>query len=1352
MKHTTKWIALFVCLAMLVGSVPVFAVTGADMSAILKNSDVSLMDDGDYYFHDVQDTQNPIIVMNNKTVNITVENLSTKSMRDMTAPLIIGDNCNVTLTVLGTVDWEAGSGYSGIVVPESSTLTITGDGTLTIKGGDHGAGIGGYGDGNHAGTIIIGGAVAVNATGGYNGAGIGGGDSTNGGSVLIKDSAVVHAEGRMPAAGIGGGSYGGNSDITITGSATVYSSGYWGLGSGMGSSNFGTLTIDKTATVIAASSGDYEIYASNATLEGDATVFGVCWGGNQPRTAIKVNFGDGQVIVPEEYGHAYAFMVSLPTEPEFVTLQSDTNVYGHDGDASDIVFDTTSNNIKYRVTKGAAIASTTPPTLDLVVEEQPDGSCKLVFDVGEDNLANMSAFYYSLDGESFQKADGNKADIASDFAGNVTVYASDIYGNMTKKTAKVDASDRVTGGNTSSANADGWYNEDVKISVESRDGGSGLREVTYTTNEAAPQSGSVALTGDKGTVTLTNEGIYDVTITALDYAGNTSIKTLPVKLDKTPPTIDDVQFAKAGPLTRAFNAGSFNERVEVTVVANDNLSGVKQLGYKLDTDSDYTYTPGNAFMLDREYSGTLQIIAIDYADNVSEVYSTEIVIDATSPELSIAVPDNIQPSQGDWYNAENFAVSVTASDADGIASVTYTTDEAEPQTGSVTLTDGTGTITGLHEGNYNLTVTATDNSGNTTQQTLAIKLDRTLPVIEDWWLDPMPQSNYMQVTVEATDENSGIAEIRYQTNEMDNYGVATPNGVTNEYVFGLYEAYQGTVSLWAVDNAGNVTFLQGGEITVDTTPPAIDVVYSQEPNEFGWNNEDITLTVTVKDEGISQGLSEVTYTTNEDTPLSGTLEKTSATEASGEIVLTNEGVYDLTIKAIDVFGYVTETTLHIKLDKAAPFLSITVDVVANGIEVTTDENLIMQAVDLSQEIAGDADSVNLTLQVDKTTAQNLPEADVAQIQAHVNQKQDTVSYLDIGLSKTVEYEGARVEESSVTETTKQIPITVELPDELLGKDEYQVVRVHDGVAEVLPCTVEDGKLTFATDRFSSYAIIGTDEPEQNHTGSGSGGARPTQKPTPTPTVTLSPTPAIVTAQAGEKAAAAAGSHEGWTEDCFIVPRASDGTIAPISTYADGELHFIAPIDSTYTATYNYREFADIAGHWAEHDIHRVAARELYQGIDTGVFAPDAAMTRAMYVTVLARLESADLSTYHGVSAFADVDDGAWYAAAVAWAADNAITEGVGDNLFEPDAPITREQIATMLLRYANEKGISAQQQAQSFADADSISDWAREAVSMARALGVVEGKEDNRFDPQASATRAEVAAMFMRLVGVMVEG
>ena len=73
------------------------------------------------------------------------------------------------------------------------------------------------------------------------------------------------------------------------------------------------------------------------------------------------------------------------------------------------------------MTKGAAIASTTPPTLDLVVEEQPDGSCKLVFDVGEDNLANMSAFYYSLDGGSFQKADGNKADIASDFAGNVTV-------------------------------------------------------------------------------------------------------------------------------------------------------------------------------------------------------------------------------------------------------------------------------------------------------------------------------------------------------------------------------------------------------------------------------------------------------------------------------------------------------------------------------------------------------------------------------------------------------------------------------------------------------------------------------------------------------------------------------------------------------------------------------------------------------------------------------------------------------------------------------------------------------------------------------------------------------------------
>lgn len=167
--------------------------------------------------------------------------------------------------------------------------------------------------------------------------------------------------------------------------------------------------------------------------------------------------------------------------------------------------------------------------------------------------------------------------------------------------------------------------------------------------------------------------------------------------------------------------------------------------------------------------------------------------------------------------------------------------------------------------------------------------------------------------------------------------------------------------------------------------------------------------------------------------------------------------------------------------------------------------------------------------------------------------------------------------------------------------------------------------------------------------------------------------------------------------------------------------------------------------WYFSAVNFVYAHGLFGGIGTNVFAPDRSMTRAMFVTVLARLSGNDLSTFSHPT-FTDTQNGAWYAAAVAWSASNGIVEGLGDERFGPDEKITREQMCVLLIRYCNLAGIQLPAAAVvgTFKDDSTISGWSRESVNMARQLGLIEGKDGNRFDPQGFLTRAEAATVFMR--------
>lgn len=169
--------------------------------------------------------------------------------------------------------------------------------------------------------------------------------------------------------------------------------------------------------------------------------------------------------------------------------------------------------------------------------------------------------------------------------------------------------------------------------------------------------------------------------------------------------------------------------------------------------------------------------------------------------------------------------------------------------------------------------------------------------------------------------------------------------------------------------------------------------------------------------------------------------------------------------------------------------------------------------------------------------------------------------------------------------------------------------------------------------------------------------------------------------------------------------------------------------------------------WFGIPVDYAAVNGLMAGTGNSQFSPGATLTRAMFVTILGRMAGADTAKYPGVS-FTDVQKGSWYAPYVEWAVKTGVTQGVGGGKFAPDTPVTREQMAALIIRYADASGYALPDGANvraSFRDAASISDWAFDSVDRMRLTGLLSGDEQGNFNPRSGATRAEAATVFMRL-------
>ena len=168
--------------------------------------------------------------------------------------------------------------------------------------------------------------------------------------------------------------------------------------------------------------------------------------------------------------------------------------------------------------------------------------------------------------------------------------------------------------------------------------------------------------------------------------------------------------------------------------------------------------------------------------------------------------------------------------------------------------------------------------------------------------------------------------------------------------------------------------------------------------------------------------------------------------------------------------------------------------------------------------------------------------------------------------------------------------------------------------------------------------------------------------------------------------------------------------------------------------------------WFYDAVVHVQEKGIFSGTNASSFSPKGTMTRAMYVTALGRMAGVDAGAY-STSSFADVQAGSWYAPYVEWAVKKGITDGTGDRKYSPDATVSREQMATMTLRYFESEQIPYQTEnpvTTEPGDLGDVSPWAADAVIKLWQAGVFTGDEKGNFNPRAQATRAEAAVLFMR--------
>ncbi len=741
---------------------------------------------------------------------------------------------------------------------------------------------------------------------------------------------------------------------------------------------------------------------------------------------------------------------------------------------------------------------------------------------------------------------------------------------------------------------------------------------------------------------------------------------------------------------------------------------------------DVEYPEAGADYILRTYLGTNP----DGTDYLVDEREVENLDEDNTVRFDIPLSGTAAPS-GSYYVTSYLLKEVTYTDADDVDQKAYIAIDSKGSSQQLTYT-------------YTNTNAPADAPQNVT---LAAAGNETMTAS---WQAPSDATNVdgYRITIYEQEGDNWVDSGRGYEYDVSQFQATLSSGDDNpDYMPGLSLSADGTYSI-------NMAVTAGGAVSEDDEPVTLEAGKSYKVGVTAYNNVEVTMgeeTRNVKYYGPEAQNSDGVYLP-EYTPLDMRILYDTVDAEPVELTADGNGIYNLSVRAqgSDSLGLI-----QLSDNKNASYTVTRMD--TNDQIPNTDgefyvpnfEGTLMLAI-TGSVTSGDGITDTTTRYILISRDETAP---IVTLDTDVFYANSSGSYTVTGVTEP----GAKVELNDY--------YGAEAVADEQGKFSVESTLDSDSGSLLLNVTATDAAGNEGSDDAIVSRQTGTtdpDEPDDPGTSDSGGSSAATYPPTITDTengtVSVSPS----RPSRGRTVTITAEPEEGFEVDEVIVTD-RNGDAVTVTAEGGGKYTFTQP-SGRVTITVTFRaadsvsdctgdescpmaQFTDVnMDGWYHDGVHYCIANGLMNGVSADEFDPNGTLTRAMMVTVLYRMEGEPAVS--GAADFEDVADDTWYTDAVAWAAANGIVNGISETEYAPNSNITREQLATMLYRYAAYKayGTSAAGDLEDYSDAENVSDYAAEALTWAVDAELVNGMGDNTLAPKGSATRAQTATLLMRFI------
>lgn len=690
---------------------------------------------------------------------------------------------------------------------------------------------------------------------------------------------------------------------------------------------------------------------------------------------------------------------------------------------------------------------------------------------------------------------------------------------------------------------------------------------------------------------------------------------------------------------------------------------------------------------------TINATATDEAGNTTaEAVVVNVSVDTIIPTIGFTPENN--PTKN---NPENLTIDIT--EANNATTNVYKNSVNDENLIYTTNNKTMNIPVDLDEGSNTIIAVATDEFGNSKQDSIAITLDTIGPNITiNGVKDGDTVGSNVDVDIELN-EGTFVAKLFEGAAQIggDHTSDFTVNVITEE-------SHTYTLKVTATDNLGNENYKEI-EFTIDDRLPEISI----DVTDGYVTKNDVTVNVT------TDGDYETYSLTKDNSPI----------PFENGNTITEDGEYSLVVVATKTNGNLVATkTVNFTIDKVEPVVTITG--INDGGSYTTAVTPVIEVTDNHDESV----TVVTTLNGEEFTS-GTTVSDIAVYTLVVTATDEALNETEVTYTFTIKSppSGGGGVTAPVTKESRRITtsggkamffgeeVTIDFENGTFDSSVRVYVEVIDEEDVTLPEGTENAKFKLAGNVYDFDAQ-----------------GKTFNKPV---TVTLAFDKDKVTD--ANKVGIYYYNEE--TKSWEYVGGKVDlenGTVKVTLS------HF-----SKYAVMSFDKTFDDIANHWAKEDIELMASRHIVKGKSDNMFDPKGDITRAEFATMLVRIIGAEL--IEGESSFEDVTTDKWYAPYIEAAYQAGLVKGISETEFAPEENITREQMATMIMRAYNHLTEEDYNELVTttelrFNDESEISDWAHKAVIIASDLGIIKGMTETTFVPKENATRAQSAVMIKRLL------